>query len=311
MDRSSQFAVPFVIIFFKFVYFCYTSIPYLDQIQYSPILSVLILYSFLAFIFTSTIILVLFVSLNDGKKYLAKWIIWVAAIIFFLIEINLTSISFRYILKLFEELPALIHLPDSNTKDLLMNLRFSVYLVAFYCAVFFILKIFIGPSAKANNIEPDNRYYHIATSLVYSILTSAILCRLMAVTLSTFMKFNNEDNSLLMSITLIMMSCIFLNTLVSAAACYQNLNTPQNRINIRKIITTTTIYVLLVILLSYVIYLISTHLITQFGHFTSPEITMTGLMIFGFLCFLLVSYQIQKVILMKVFREQKVNQIVN
>ncbi len=311
MDRSSQFAVPLVIIFFKFVYFCYINIPYLEQIQYSPVLSVLILYSFLTFIFTSTIILVLFVSLNEGKNYAAKWIIWIATIIFFLVEINLVSISYRYILKLFEELPAIIHLSDLNEESLLIKLRYSVYLIAFYSAVFFILKIFIGPSAKANNIESDSRYYHIATSFVYTILTSAILCRLMTVTLSTFMKFNNENNSLLMSITLIMMSCIFLNTLVSAAACYQNLKTPQNRINIRKIITATTIYVLLVILLSYVIYLISTYLITQFGHFTSPEIAMTGLVIFGFLCFLLVSYQIQKVILMKVFREQKVNQIVN
>ncbi|WP_159565522.1 hypothetical protein [Budvicia diplopodorum] len=286
LKRNAQFALPLAIILANLLFLIYYNIRFFVESGALDELSFISQIPY--FIIDSTLIFLLFASLNQGKAYFATPKAWFISAIFFFLQLKIPGIASEFIITnliypTVERISGYEHL-----SALIAVFGFICYYLIFI-ALFFILRIALAPEARTNTIEAEENTTKINACL-YTALIASLYCCL--ISFLPYFEWYSISSYLQMPFLIL----TIINAFISFNVYIKIRNTPQSRLEIKPILLSGLLSSFMLLTLTVVVNLLISFIvfINIFNIYASLMIYAAMAIIINLFIFTYISYLTQK-----------------
>ncbi|MBP9642903.1 hypothetical protein [Budvicia aquatica] len=173
MKRNVQFILPLCIVLGNlglYLYAYFTS--------HQPLALTYALVDLFDFIFDSTIIFALFLTLNSGKKYSATRLNVILTFAYFIAQWQISSRCFNYVFKGFISLTEQLSVIDIYISPYgWITVVHAIFQLVILISLFLIIRFWLEKQVNENTIE-DSASINLSAPLVYSLLNTSIILQI-------------------------------------------------------------------------------------------------------------------------------------
>lgn len=173
MKRNVQLILPLCIVLGNlglYIYAYFTS--------HQPLTLTYALVDLFDFLFDSTIIFALFLTINSGKKYSATRLNVILTLAYFIAQWQLSSRCFNYVFKGFISLTEQLSVIDIHiTPYGWITAVHAIFQLVILISLFLMIRFWLEKQANENTIE-DSAGINLSVPLVYSLLNTSIILQI-------------------------------------------------------------------------------------------------------------------------------------